>query len=268
MKVPRGVLPGPSAHRSQVRDDSGLDFTQPGSWGAVELFWIVLEAQAFLQLCGQRWWRGRCLLAAACSLRLVGQRGKNSPDVHFHCGALKCALLKLGPCGFLPTAFFELISKAQSNRADDQRGLLRKEDLVLPEFLRLPLGTPVPGLPCGTPATSPSQETAPRPGEPRGPAQDHPNSPATSPSSADSPPFCTPTTPATPTTPVTPTPYAQEVEAGDIQTVEGEHMADLTLTGEGDISSPNSTLLPPPPARQDSAGPPRAGTSGQAPAHL
>uniref|UniRef100_A0A671YPM6 Regulator of G protein signaling 12b n=1 Tax=Sparus aurata TaxID=8175 RepID=A0A671YPM6_SPAAU len=33
--------------------------------------------------------------------------------------------------------FFDLISKAQSNRADDQRGLLNKSDLQLPDFLRL-----------------------------------------------------------------------------------------------------------------------------------
>ncbi|XP_028832122.1 regulator of G-protein signaling 12b isoform X2 [Denticeps clupeoides] len=33
--------------------------------------------------------------------------------------------------------FFELISKAQGKRADDQRGLLNKSDLVLPDFLRL-----------------------------------------------------------------------------------------------------------------------------------
>ncbi|XP_051940797.1 regulator of G-protein signaling 12b isoform X1 [Hippocampus zosterae] len=33
--------------------------------------------------------------------------------------------------------FFNLISKAQSNRADDQRGLLNKSDLQLPDFLRL-----------------------------------------------------------------------------------------------------------------------------------
>ncbi|KAM4748794.1 regulator of G-protein signaling 14 [Rhinophrynus dorsalis] len=32
----------------------------------------------------------------------------------------------------------ELLNKVQSSRAEDQRGLLRKEDLVLPEFLRLP----------------------------------------------------------------------------------------------------------------------------------
>uniref|UniRef100_A0A673I0B7 Regulator of G-protein signaling 12-like n=1 Tax=Sinocyclocheilus rhinocerous TaxID=307959 RepID=A0A673I0B7_9TELE len=33
--------------------------------------------------------------------------------------------------------FFELLSRAQSSRVDDQRGLLRKEDLVLPDFLRV-----------------------------------------------------------------------------------------------------------------------------------
>ncbi|KAG5845045.1 hypothetical protein ANANG_G00134670 [Anguilla anguilla] len=33
--------------------------------------------------------------------------------------------------------FFDLISKAQSNRANDQRGLLNKKDLVLPDFLRV-----------------------------------------------------------------------------------------------------------------------------------
>ncbi|XP_077445691.1 regulator of G-protein signaling 12 isoform X2 [Stigmatopora argus] len=32
--------------------------------------------------------------------------------------------------------FLELLSRAQSSRADDQRGLLSKEDLVLPDFLR------------------------------------------------------------------------------------------------------------------------------------
>ncbi|KAJ8383159.1 hypothetical protein SKAU_G00039370 [Synaphobranchus kaupii] len=67
--------------------------------------------------------------------------------------------------------FFDLISKAQSNRANDQRGLLNKKDLVLPDFLR--------------------GEAAP--------------------------------------------------------TLDEENAADLTLVGEGDISSPNSTLLPPSP---------------------
>ncbi|XP_048459889.1 regulator of G-protein signaling 14-like [Rhincodon typus] len=35
-------------------------------------------------------------------------------------------------------ALFEMLSKAQNCRADDQRGLLKKEDLVLPDFLQLP----------------------------------------------------------------------------------------------------------------------------------
>ncbi|XP_036902490.1 regulator of G-protein signaling 12 isoform X2 [Sturnira hondurensis] len=195
-------------------------------------------------------------LGKSNSIKIKGENGKNARDPRL--SKREESIAKIGKKKYQKInldeaeAFFELISKAQSNRADDQRGLLRKEDLVLPEFLRLPPG-----------ATSPGQETVPWPREPRGPAQDHPESPATSPSSADSPPFCTPTTPTTPT------PYAQEVEAGDVQTVEGEHVADLTLTGEGDISSPNSTLLPPPPAQQDSAGPPRPGTSGLgAPAHL
>ncbi|XP_053528345.1 regulator of G-protein signaling 12 isoform X2 [Artibeus jamaicensis] len=182
-------------------------------------------------------------LGKSNSIKIKGENGKNARDPRL--SKREESIAKIGKKKYQKInldeaeAFFELISKAQSNRADDQRGLLRKEDLVLPEFLRLPPG-----------ATSPSQETVPRPREPRGPAQDHLESPETSPSSADSPPFCTPTTP---------TPYTQEVEAGDVQTVEGEHVADLTLTGEGDISSPNSTLLPPPPAQQDSAGPPRPG---------
>lgn len=157
-------------------------------------------------------------------------------------------------------AFFELISKAQSNRADDQRGLLRKEDLVLPEFLRLPPGAAAPALPCPAAAKGSSKTSVSGSGQEAPWPRAHPESPATSPSSADSPPFCSPTSPG---------PHVQDVEAGGVQTVEGEHVADLTLTGEGDISSPNSTLLPPPPTPQDSAGPPRPGTSGVgSPAHL
>lgn len=33
----------------------------------------------------------------------------------------------------------ELLNRAQSCRANDQRGLLSKEDLVLPDFLQLPV---------------------------------------------------------------------------------------------------------------------------------
>lgn len=37
------------------------------------------------------------------------------------------------------TGLVELLNRAQCCSADDQRGLLRKEDLILPNFLELPL---------------------------------------------------------------------------------------------------------------------------------
>lgn len=201
--------------------------------------------------------------------------------------------------GFLPIEFFELISKAQSNRADDQRGLLRKEDLVLPEFLRLPPGSselalsspaPVKGYSkravsgcvqegaaqtenysdssATSPASAQSPSSAYSPGSAHSPASIH------SPSSAHSPPGPPGTTqPGEKPTKPSCIPSVQEgptqawrrlspeVEAGGIQTVEDEQVADLTLMGEGDISSPNSTLLPPPPIPQDTPGPTRPGTS-------
>lgn len=131
---------------------------------------------------------------------------------------------------------------------------------MLPEFLRLPPGPMelAPSSPTGAGGlgrrslTTSGKETAPRAQEPWGPVRDCHGSPGTSPSSAGSPPASAPQTPSPP---------AQEAEAGGVQTMEGEHVADLTLTGEGDISSPNSTLLPPTPTPQDSAGPPRPGTS-------
>ncbi|XP_036404758.1 regulator of G-protein signaling 14-like [Megalops cyprinoides] len=71
----------------------------------------------------------------------------------------------------------DLLSKAQCCRADDQRGLLRKEDLVLPQFLQLPL-----------------QECE---GEEAGPGDGQESPP---PQSAETPPTCTNPTPATITT--------------------------------------------------------------------
>ncbi|XP_004432393.1 PREDICTED: regulator of G-protein signaling 12 isoform X1 [Ceratotherium simum simum] len=206
-------------------------------------------------------------LGKSNSIKIRGENGKNARDPRL--SKREESIAKIGKKKYqkinLDEAeeFFELISKAQSNRADDQRGLLRKEDLVLPEFLRLPPGPTELALSSSAPAkgfgkrtaTSNGREKAPRPREPQGPARDCRASPATSPGSADSPPFCAP---------LTPTSRTQEAEAGSVQTMEGEHVADLTLTGEGDISSPNSTLLPPPPAPQDPtpqdpAGPPRPG---------
>ncbi|KAG7458858.1 hypothetical protein MATL_G00225090 [Megalops atlanticus] len=155
--------------------------------------------------------------------------------------------------------FFELISKAQSNRADDQRGLLNKEDLVLPDFLRL---APEPA--CSTPA---SHKPGPRRGRENGAGGDahrgalnashhsqsldstlghrdpngarrapHPFPAALSPvphhaDSRDAPPWARP---------------GSDWKSAGVQTVvEDDALADLTLVGEGDITSPNSTLLPP-----------------------
>lgn len=47
-------------------------------------------------------------------------------------------LLTLWP----PLGLVELLNRVQSSGAHDQRGLLRKEDLVLPEFLQLPAQAP------------------------------------------------------------------------------------------------------------------------------
>ncbi|XP_029114711.1 regulator of G-protein signaling 12b isoform X1 [Scleropages formosus] len=150
--------------------------------------------------------------------------------------------------------FFELISKAQSNRADDQRGLLNKEDLVLPDFLRL---APEPA--CSTPQHA--QENGGGPGRAHRSAlsashqsqsldstltgsdtkEPLANRRALLPpgGSRAKPPF---------TTPLPPVPYAADSSwCGEtaVRTVDDDNVADLTLVGEGDINSPNSTLLPP-----------------------
>ncbi|KAI5945831.1 Regulator of G-protein signaling 12 [Manis javanica] len=205
-------------------------------------------------------------LGKSNSIKIRGENGKNAREPRL--SKREESIGKIGKKKYqkinLDEAeeFFELISKAQSSRADDQRGLLRKEDLVLPEFLRLPPGPTEPALSSPALAKGCSKRALPGNGrerapclrETRGPAQDCHESPGTSPGSADSPPSCAPRTP---------TAHRQGAEAADVQTMEGEHVADLTLTGEGDISSPNSTLLPPPPTPQDLAAPTKPGGRAQ-----
>ncbi|XP_007951713.1 regulator of G-protein signaling 12 [Orycteropus afer afer] len=145
--------------------------------------------------------------------------------------------------------FFELISKAQSNRADDQRGLLRKEDLVLPAFLRLPpAAAQGPSKRLGK---SRSQDSAAPPGE----------SPASSPGSAGSPPGQPPAAQVW---------RRQSREVVGAQSPQEEPAADLTLVAEGHLSSPSCSLLPGPPAgappaprpdAQDTPGAQKPGTS-------
>ncbi|XP_058251492.1 regulator of G-protein signaling 12 isoform X1 [Hemibagrus wyckioides] len=122
--------------------------------------------------------------------------------------------------------FFELLSRAQSSRADDQRGLLRKEDLVLPDFLRL---KPEPSAPpsCSTPTSQ--KKHAQVSSEPPPITSNGHNPNAEDETDAFSP-------------PLSPILRPQGPPGQD-----GEGLCDLTLVGEGDISSPNSTLLPPVP---------------------
>ncbi|KAM4707679.1 regulator of G-protein signaling 12 [Discoglossus pictus] len=206
-------------------------------------------------------------LIKSASIRLKGENGKSSRDTRtprkdeavLRMGRKKQHKINLDEA----EEFFELISKAQSNRAEDQRGLLRKEDLILPDFLRL---TPADHVPStqGAPKTS-SKRTG------RNDGLDKTNS---SHNCAEKPnksgglekreqSDCPPPSSRRPYVPfhapLSPIPHTQErnlpsrekhsrdLPTECIQTIEDDNVADLTLVAEGDISSPNSTLLPPPP---------------------
>uniref|UniRef100_A0A8C9SSM0 Regulator of G-protein signaling 12-like n=1 Tax=Scleropages formosus TaxID=113540 RepID=A0A8C9SSM0_SCLFO len=135
--------------------------------------------------------------------------------------------------------FFELLSKAQSSRADDQRGLLSKQNLVLPDFLRLSSEpTPSPAAPaCSTPTSRRNTLSASRQSQ-----------------SLDSALLLSGRAPSSTARPVKSSSPPDEggcapfpTSLSPIRTVEEENVADLTLVGEGNMSSPNSTLLPPSP---------------------
>ncbi|XP_059210855.1 regulator of G-protein signaling 12 isoform X2 [Centropristis striata] len=146
--------------------------------------------------------------------------------------------------------FFELLSRAQSTRANDQRGLLSKEDLVLPDFLRLTPPTSISvssDLACSTPdrrengvssrgALSASLRSESLDSSLSSSANGHSRR-------------CLMPPPRHPTfgTHLSPIPRPLDTRPS-LRTVEEDANSDLTLVGEGDISSPNSTLLPPSPS--------------------
>lgn len=160
----------------------------------------------------------------------------------------------------------------QSNRADDQRGLLRKEDLVLPDFLHLhpcaaalSSSTPERSQDCDKiiVQTEIKDERSQQP--PSGKTDLMKNSGESSTlkiglseskqklvvvanqnsQKSCKVPFDTSLSPILPFQPSTSWKRpSKELPAKSIQTVEDENMADTTLVSEGDISSPNSTLLP------------------------
>ncbi|XP_051561359.1 regulator of G-protein signaling 12-like isoform X1 [Myxocyprinus asiaticus] len=164
--------------------------------------------------------------------------------------------------------FFELISKAQSNRADDQRGLLNKSDLVLPDFLRLDTeadinndnfsSTPVShkirprskenGSALSASHQSQSLDSAVEGKAPRR-ALMPPNRNA---AARNQPPF---------SSAFSPIPHTQKEGSsgitdwrsdGGVQALEEEECGtDLTFVAECDITSPNSSLLPQFPSSPD-----------------
>lgn len=136
-------------------------------------------------------------------------------------------VLTVNPSFFLE--LFELLSRAQSSRVNDQRGLLRKEDLVLPDFLFInPRSEPQPYC-CSTPTShKPGHTTTITPPQPPKPSSSrHPHSPT-----HELPPFTAPHSPIS--------------RSFCPQNQDEEGLGDVTLVGEGDITSPNSTLLPSP----------------------
>ncbi|CAN9509668.1 unnamed protein product [Ophioblennius macclurei] len=156
--------------------------------------------------------------------------------------------------------FFELLSRAQSTRANDQRGLLSKEDLVLPDFLRLTSPTSSRSvssdLACSTPdSLKPGRENGGPP--PRGGSltsglrSESLDSSLSASANGPSGPSrrCLLPPPRHPTFGTHLSPISRPSDARpSLRTVEEDAHGDLTLVGEGDINSPNSTLLPPSPS--------------------
>ncbi|KAK1791904.1 hypothetical protein P4O66_013885 [Electrophorus voltai] len=157
--------------------------------------------------------------------------------------------------------FFELISKAQSNRADDQRGLLTKSDLVLPDFLRLdpetnPTDHPLSSTPASNKPRPHSKEngsalSASRQSQSLDSAVDRPGArralmpPYRNPAPPNQAPFSSSLSPVSHGHGGAPSGGFDWRHEGGAQALEEEeHGMDLTLVGEGDISSPNSSLLP------------------------
>jgi len=152
--------------------------------------------------------------------------------------------------------FFELLSKAQSTRAEDQRGLLRKEDLVLPDFLRLdPSSSSSPCASSSTPTSSshkPPHSNGLNTSAPqrlhqhqRSQTIEHTGTNGGG-GGGDGEPFRAPLSPILAGGHRGSSSSSGGGGQGHRTLEELEGGGDLTLVAEGDITSPNSTLLPPP----------------------
>lgn len=182
-------------------------------------------------------------------------------------------------CTRAPAEFFDLISKAQSNRADDQRGLLNKSDLQLPDFLRLlPVATeqaaPPPYDPepsCSTPySRNTNNGSFPSSGRQGNKANSndrggrggsgHLLNASHQSHSLDSalgmeggggrkarppPPFPGTISPIHPSQAGLRCPLQDSVRGELVQMLEEDTLSDLTLVGEGDINSPSLNYISP-----------------------
>ncbi|KAM7377342.1 hypothetical protein PAMA_013908 [Pampus argenteus] len=147
--------------------------------------------------------------------------------------------------------FFELLSRAQSTRANDQRGLLNKEDLVLPDFLRLAPPTSSCSVSSDLACSTPDSLKRSNGVSSRGPLTSSLRSESLDSSLSSSANGHSGTRrcllPLPRHTPfgthLSPIPRPSDTRPS-LRTVEEDSHNDLTLVGEGDINSPNSTLLP------------------------
>uniref|UniRef100_A0A8C6Y4E8 Regulator of G protein signaling 12 n=1 Tax=Naja naja TaxID=35670 RepID=A0A8C6Y4E8_NAJNA len=198
------------------------------------------------------------------SFKLKGEPGKSSREAHLAPREARLAQTEKNTRQHLnleeAEEFFELVSKVQSNRADDQRGLLRKEDLVLPDFLQMPpcqagISTPAPREPAGpSPRTphpdgqkesSPEDRSCPQPprdsvaGQ-RGPEKALGLPVALGQVAGEGP--APGTSPRPPNLLLQGNPRWKEEE---VETMEEEDviLADLSLVPEGDIGSPPNRRL-------------------------
>ncbi len=180
-------------------------------------------------------------------------------------------------CVCVSAEFFDLISKAQSNRADDQRGLLNKNDLQLPDFLRLsPEATHQAAPPpynsepsCSTPySRNPNNGSFPSSGcrgnkansNDRGGGSSHMLNASRQSQSLDSalgtesgggrkgrqpPPFPSTISPVHPSQGTQRCLLQDSGRGESVQMLEEDTLSDLTLVGEGDINSPSLSYVPP-----------------------
>lgn len=186
------------------------------------------------------------------------------------CACVPVHLFVWDVCVCAPAEFFDLISKAQSNRADDQRGLLNKRDLQLPDFLRLsPVATDSEPS-CSTPSSrNPNNGSFPSSGrrgnkansnDRGGGGSTHLLSAGYQSQSLDSalgtesgggrkarppPRFPGNISPIHPSQAGQRCPLQDSIRVESVQMLEEDALSDLTLVGEGDINSPSLNYVTP-----------------------